>query len=320
MDKFNQSEIQISVVIPVYNREKEIVHCLSSLVATTFDKKKLEVIVIDDASTDQTVAVVRSFADKFNHFQIHTLLENSGGASVPRNVGIKEATGEWLLFIDSDDALTSYALEEAYQLATANDKTDLVCLPYYRAEGGKRPLSSSCFQYTEPVNGLRFIETKLFNSLNIIGKLMRKSCVDRYQLSFPEGIRVREDNWFSMKLYSVVREIAFLGNQKDYYFYGERDELSLSKIGTPPRDALAIYVTVFHFIWQLEEQTQKEKQDYLAIYLNRYRAMIQRGKYSPSRLFDKTQTQLPTLLESDFLDSETRRFIQELMAGKYSIK
>ena len=76
--------------------------------------------------------------------------------------------------------------------------------------------------------------------MNIVGKLMRKEVVDRYQLEFPTKIRVREDNWFSMKLYAVVRKIAFLGNMKDYYFCGEWDTVSLSKIGTPPRDAMKI--------------------------------------------------------------------------------
>ncbi|EOH96186.1 glycosyltransferase family 2 protein [Enterococcus pallens] len=315
-----EDSLAISVIIPVYNREKEIAKCLTQLAQATFDHSQFEVIVADDASTDQTIEVVEKFQKDFEHLRVLRLPKNSGGASVPRNEGLKQAKGRWVVFVDSDDYLTPHALEDAYQLAIEEEETDLVCMPYFRAAGSRRALSRSCFQSSTAVTGMDFLETKLYNSLNIVGKLMRKEVVDRYQLEFPTKIRVREDNWFSMKLYAVVRKIAFLGNKKDYYFCGEWDTVSLSKIGTPPRDAMKIYAEVFRFIFSLEEVPQKRKADLLAIYLNRYAAMIKRGKYAPTRLFQQIGHSLYLIKGSTYLDQEAKQFINDLYSGRYEVQ
>ncbi|MGG5330923.1 glycosyltransferase family 2 protein [Enterococcus sp. AZ163] len=320
IENSEEESLAISVVIPVYNREKELANCLTQLAQSTLDHSQFEVIVVDDASTDQTVKVVEEFQEHFDHLRVLRLAENSGGASVPRNLGLKQSKGKWVVFVDSDDYLTPHALEDAYQLAIEEEETDLVCMPYFRAEGSRRALGRSCFQSPTAIKGVDFLDTKLYNSLNIVGKLMRKEVVDRYQLEFPTKIRVREDNWFSMKLYAVVRKIAFLGNMKDYYFCGEWDTVSLSKIGTPPRDAMKIYAEVFRFVFSLEEVPQKRKEDILAIYLNRYATMIKRGRYAPTRLFDQTGHSLYFLKRSTYLDTEAKQFINDLYSGKYDVQ
>lgn len=304
--------ILISVIIPVYNREKEIRNCLNELAQTTFDKEHLEVLVVDDASTDNTVEEANQFQDRFCHFHLIKLAKNSGGASVPRNTALKQAKGKWLLFIDSDDYVTAHALAECYQLAEQDKNTDLVCMPYFREKDGNRAISRSCFTYKEPIDKLDFTDTKLYNSLNIVGKLIRRECLERYKINFPEKIRVREDNYFSMKLYAIVNKVAFLGNKKNYYYCGEKDAVSLSQKGTPPRDAVKIYISVFKFVFELETISQEKKEDILSIFLNRYFELIKRGEYSPVRLLNETRPYLFTLTKSKYLRDETRQFLKEL--------
>lgn len=311
--------LAISVIIPVYNREKEIAECLTKLAKTTFDKSRMEVLVADDASTDQTVQVIESFKNEFDHLKIIRLAENSGGASVPRNTAIEQAKGEWILFVDSDDFVTPDALADAFELAKQKETTDLVCMPYFRAEESRRAISRSAFPYPENINGLDFLETKLYNSLNVVGKMVRRSVIEKYQIEFPSEIRVREDNWFSMRLYGVVREIAFLGNQKDYYFIRDKDDVSLSNYGTPPRDAAKIFFTVFQFIFSLDELSSARKADIMAIYLNRYTKMIKRGKYSPGRVLEKTGQYLSLLKQSPYIDGESKQFIIDLYDAKYEV-
>lgn len=318
-DEEQEEPLAISVIIPVYNREKEIAECLTRLAQSTFDPSQYEVIVADDASTDNTIQVVEEFQEHFEHLRILRLPENSGGASLPRNQGLKQVKGKWVVFVDSDDYLTPFALEDAYQLANQEEETDLVCMPYFRAEGSRRALSRSCFSSSTAINRLDFLDTKLYNSLNIVGKLMRKEVVERYQLEFPTHIKVREDNWFSMKLYAVVRKIAILGNKKNYYFCGEWDTVSLSKIGTPPRDAMKIYAEVFRFIFDLEEMPKKRKEDILAIYMNRYASMIKRGKYAPTRLLRRVGKELFQLKHSPYLEQDAKQFIEDLYNGKYDV-
>jgi glycosyltransferase involved in cell wall biosynthesis len=101
----------VSVVIPTYNRSLEIVRCLSSLVSQTF--REFEVLVCDDGSTDNTQEVVNTFAGSLNIK--YFWLTNFGGPARPRNVGIQNANGKYIAFLDSDDWWTPEKLEVCVQ-------------------------------------------------------------------------------------------------------------------------------------------------------------------------------------------------------------
>lgn len=107
----------VSVIIPMYNAAKFIPQTLESLLYQTM--KDFEVVVVDDCSTDNSVEVVESFADRFKEGQLHVLKlsNNTGSPGLPRNVGIKFAHGKYIVFLDSDDLFTKTALEELTTLA-----------------------------------------------------------------------------------------------------------------------------------------------------------------------------------------------------------
>ena len=110
----------ISVIIPLYDAKEYIGKCLDSLLAQTF--QKFEVIVVDDCSKDDSVAIVKSYAPKFNErLKLSTTKKNSrGGGYVPRNIGLNSARGEYVFFVDADDYLAENALEMLYTAATEN--------------------------------------------------------------------------------------------------------------------------------------------------------------------------------------------------------
>ncbi len=121
----------ISVIIPMYNVEKYVGECLDSLLAQTF--QSFEVIVVDDCSTDKSVDIVRSYAQKFNGRLTLTKTEkNSGGCAVPRNVGFPLAGGEYVYFFDADDTVTPTALEELYTAAKKYNADVVHCEKYWR--------------------------------------------------------------------------------------------------------------------------------------------------------------------------------------------
>ena len=106
----------ISVVIPMYNVEKYIGDCLDSLLNQTF--QNFEVIVVDDCSTDNSRAVVESYAEKFGGRLILTKTKtNTGSAGFPRNKGIELSRGKYFFFLDADDLIITTALAELYELA-----------------------------------------------------------------------------------------------------------------------------------------------------------------------------------------------------------
>ena len=110
------SEPKISVIIPMYNAEKFIRQCLISVLASKF--KDYEVLVVDDCSTDNSVAEVKKLVAHFaGRLKILSTEKNSGGAGVPRNVGIKNAAGKYVTFIDNDDMILPTALGDFFDAA-----------------------------------------------------------------------------------------------------------------------------------------------------------------------------------------------------------
>ena len=124
----------ISVIIPMYNAEKYIGECLDSILAQTF--QNFEVIVIDDCSTDNSYAIVENYKEKFGGRLILSKMKtNSGGGGEPRNKGLIFSHGEYVFFMDADDAFIRTALEEMYTLAKQFNADTVYCEKYFMSSG-----------------------------------------------------------------------------------------------------------------------------------------------------------------------------------------
>ena len=120
----------ISIVIPMFNAEKYIGECLDSLLNQTF--MDFEVIVVDDCSTDNSRAVVEGYGEKFGRRLILSKTKkNSGSPAEPCNIGIAISRGDYLFFMDNDDALTPTALEELFDVAKDFDADVVACEKFY---------------------------------------------------------------------------------------------------------------------------------------------------------------------------------------------
>ncbi len=120
----------VSVIIPLYNAEKYIGECLDSILAQTF--QDFEVIVVNDCSTDSSVAVVEGYKKFFGErLKIARTQKNSGNPGVPSNMGVRLSRGEYLLILDNDDAITPTALEELYAAAKKFSADVVACQEYF---------------------------------------------------------------------------------------------------------------------------------------------------------------------------------------------
>lgn len=125
------NEEKISVIIPTYNRRESIINCLKSVLDQSY--QNLEIIIVDDGSTDGTEDVFRNFPDSR---VIYYRYELNQGANHARNTGIRMATGNLIAFQDSDDVWMPEKLEEEYQYLILKNK-DLVFCGMNRIENGK---------------------------------------------------------------------------------------------------------------------------------------------------------------------------------------
>ena len=109
--------IEVSIIIPVYNEEKQISHCLDSIQCQEY--KNYEVIIVDDESIDKTGEICDSYAKKDKRFKV--IHEANGGVSVARNKGIDVATGKLLMFVDSDDFIKPDFINNYVKMQSESD-------------------------------------------------------------------------------------------------------------------------------------------------------------------------------------------------------
>lgn len=111
---------RFSVVVPLYNKEMSIERTMRGILNQTFTD--FELIIVDDGSTDSSVAKVKTFDDP----RIHLVQQPNGGPSAARNTGVRHAKANWVVFLDADDELTSDALEYYNQMITAHPALDIL--------------------------------------------------------------------------------------------------------------------------------------------------------------------------------------------------
>ena len=135
------NQIAVSIIIPVYNAQSHIKNCLNILLNQNFEKQ-IEVIMVDDASTDSSCDIIASY--NLQNLKLYKLIKNSG-QSAARNKGLKEAKGEYVFFMDVDDTIDQDSLKILYSLAKKND-SDFVFSDFKRMVGNKNQRSNT-FNY-----------------------------------------------------------------------------------------------------------------------------------------------------------------------------
>ncbi|EAH7351373.1 TPA: glycosyltransferase family 2 protein [Campylobacter coli] len=212
----------ISIIVPVYNRENLIKPCINSINAQTLDKSRWEVIFVDDASTDRSVELIEELLGKNVNYRIIKREIPSGNASAPRNEGIKASLGKYVFFLDSDDYIDSKLLENGINIALKND-SDIV---YFKMELNSRTVTKRPFKH--PVVDKADIEKNhLMRTLRIF-KLFKVDMLRENNILFDVTVNVYEDMLFGVTALLYAKNISILAD-RDYYFASLHDEPHLSK-------------------------------------------------------------------------------------------
>ena len=205
---------RVSVVLPVYNTREYLAECLDSLVAQDVEEGALEVVAIDDGSTDGSGELLDEYAARHPFVRVlHQ--ENSGWPGRPRNRGIEESRGEYVLFMDSDDWLGPGDACARLDDFVGEHGSDVVVprIVYTGAPPGKRKVWKTAVDAD-----LR----RVFKTLSP-QKLFRREFVEEHGLRFPEGEVRLEDGIFVTHAYLLGRRVSLLGGY-DFYFKRRRED------------------------------------------------------------------------------------------------
>ncbi len=212
----------VSVVVIVYNDARNLARAVDSARQQTL--RNLEILLVNDASTDGTAQVAAALARADDRVRAVHLPVNSGGCSRPRNVGLSLARAPYVMFLDSDDTLERHAAKNLLLTAERTD-ADVVsglCLRVNIDTGRTRQWWGVLYQRRAVYDGIAQCPDQLYDTTST-NKLYRRDFLDRHQIRFPEGYHY-EDLLFTTEVYCTARRIAIIPNVVYRWNYVQRAE------------------------------------------------------------------------------------------------
>ncbi|MBQ2873323.1 MAG: glycosyltransferase [Bacilli bacterium] len=202
--------MKVSIIIPAYNVENYIDKCLNSLVKQSL--KDIEIIVVNDGSTDNTQKVIDKYAKKYSN--VIALEKENGGVSEARNLGLKKATGKYIGFLDSDDWIDKDMYKKLYQKAISEDFDIVACDTEAIFPDKKQYISSNIKN--------DFVSNKelMIDAYAVIwNKIYKKDLIK--EITFKKGMNFCEDVEFLYMVYSKAKKIGVIHEPLHNYLQRE---------------------------------------------------------------------------------------------------
>lgn len=205
---------KISVIVPVYNVEKYLDRCLESLVNQTYDN--YEVLVINDGTKDNSQLIIDKYAINYPGI-IKVFVKENGGLSDTRNYGLNEATGNYIMFVDSDDYVDKKILEKTYNKIIQDGGYDMVVTDLY-------------YEYPELVRAYSNLETDNHDIKFIMNNLYPSSWAKLYKKELFDKNKFKKNIWFEdvELLFRILPDITKVGviHEPLYYYIQRNDSIT----------------------------------------------------------------------------------------------
>ena len=265
---------KISVIVPIYNAEKYLKKCIDSLVNQT--KKELEIILVNDGSTDNTEKIIKKYTDE----RIKYYKNDNHGIGYTRNFGINKATGKYIMFLDSDDYVEKNICEELFNKAEKDDLDLVVCDFYKEYENGKKEeIITKSFnnsslknnpdiitEYLAPWaklykrdllvnNNIKFVENLKYEDAPFVIEALDKAksigkvdkCLVHYIIHGNSETTVRDKRIFD--ILKIIKKIRDYAKEKDYL----KDKI----------DKLTVRIVTNYTIQQREQKDKKDAMKFI---------------------------------------------------------
>ncbi len=222
--------MKVSVIVPVYNRERYIKDCIDSVLAQSL--KEIEVICVDDGSTDNTPEILDAYAKSDN--RIVVVHKNNTGYGHSMNVGISKATGEYVGIVESDDFVSDDMYEKLYEFASSHD-ADIVKADFYVFYGdGEDRIENIYNILSEKNKGMYEAELNYKKDMRVWDAYMtswsgiyKRSFLNRYRIEHNETPGASfQDNGFWLQTILYARKVYFI-NQAFYHLRRDNEDSSV---------------------------------------------------------------------------------------------
>lgn len=257
-------KIKISVIVPCYKVEQFLENCVNSILSSTF--KDFEIILVDDGSPDKSGELADELARRDS--RITVIHKQNGGVVKARETGVEAAQGEWITLVDSDDSITSNALEDLYNASVGKD-TDIV-LGF--------PLGMKFPQFPEKY-GIEEYRSDIISGTRIQaapwGRLIRKSIITPFLFDIPRKVRLGDDMIFNIRCAFATDKAPVIVNSYVYDYFTNDESIT----NTNKRDPE--YEQYFH-VMRMKSIPQSEHEKYMdAIISDRFHPVQQWSYHNP---------------------------------------
>lgn len=222
----------VSIVVPVYNTAEYLPACLDSILAQSFTD--FELILVDDGSTDDSLRICEAYA--FRDARIRVFHQQNAGVSAARNLGVEQAQGDWLCYVDSDDVVLPAYLQDMLEAADAEDCLVMGNISDSRMKG----LITSDVVLEGEAMVRYMLSHNILNLSGPVAKLYNRATLVRYGIRFPQDIHYGEDLLYFLQYLNHIGRVAF--RQSELYQVTMR-EGSLSRGYYPFESEYACFET-----------------------------------------------------------------------------
>lgn len=203
-------KVKISVIIPAYNAGIYIEQCVKSVLEQTY--REFEIIIVDDGSDEISAKIY--YAISLSDPRIVLCSQENKGAAAARNIGVKRAEGDYVVFLDADDYWDDKNFLETAVKQIERKKCDILMFGFLNLKNGKyhnpqKKINKKRASGELTVNKRKYILANVYNIISPCSKIIKKEVLDNYKIRFPEG-RLHEDIDWAMELINVCKTFEII--------------------------------------------------------------------------------------------------------------
>lgn len=231
--------VRVSIIVPAYNAEKTLGECLDSLLAQ--DYENYEIIVVDDGSTDNTKGVAESYGNN----KIRCVCQPNGGVSAARNAGISFARGEYIIFCDADNCVSTRYVRTLMENADGDSLVICALTLTREALDTEDPdTTSATFDYLRSPEKLTALMEKCYVEGGFC-KLFKRQILQQHDVQFDRSMSYAEDAKFVYQYLYIVRKVVYVN--QFLYFYNTKNS-TLTKPANTDEETINSLLTFSDFI------------------------------------------------------------------------
>ncbi|VEF00308.1 glycosyltransferase [Neisseria canis] len=253
--------MDISIIVPCYNAIGKIEACIASLQKIEYPASQYEVIFVDDCSTDHTLSHLKEQVASQSNWKVLQMPQNSGSPSEPRNLGVSQAVGKYVFFLDCDDEILSDTLNIHFQTAKEHN-ADIVRGYLIVDDGNKRSIANRIQGNISGLDKRGMIETIISKQSTTVPSMIKRELLNQNQIKWRSDLRIGEDTLYLSDVFSVAENIVYIDHPT--FVYNKKINEEASSTQNYGSRELKNHIIV----WQTaQEKLSKQGVDYYQIRL-----------------------------------------------------